>query len=150
MKLEGKIALVTGGSRGIGFATCKKLASEGATIIITDICDEEKAAPAIKELEEMGAKAKFYKGDVSNFESAQETVNAVIKDFGGLDILVNNAGIIKRIPMIEMTAEQFRQVIDVDLNAPFIVSKAVIPSIAYINKLQKFHLVFPATLSTLS
>ena len=53
MKLEGKIALVTGGSRGIGFATCKKLASEGATIIITDICDEEKAAPAIKELEEM-------------------------------------------------------------------------------------------------
>ncbi|MGN1126371.1 MAG: SDR family NAD(P)-dependent oxidoreductase, partial [Ruminococcus sp.] len=79
MKLEGKIAVVTGGSRGIGFATCKKLASEGATVIITDICDSEKAAPAIKELEDMGAKAKFYQSDVSDFASATETVNAIIE-----------------------------------------------------------------------
>ena len=113
MKLEGKIALVTGGSRGIGFATCKKLASEGATIIITDICDEEKAAPAIKELEEMGAKAKFYKSDVSNFESAQETVNAVIKDFGGLDML-----------MVKMTEADFDAVINVNLKGTYNMMKA--------------------------
>ena len=119
MKLEGKIALVTGGSRGIGFATCKKLASEGATIIITDICDEEKAAPAIKELEEMGAKAKFYKSDVSNFESAQETVNAVIKDFGGLDILVNNAGITKDGLIMKMKEEDFDSVLNVNLKGTF-------------------------------
>ena len=124
MKLEGKIALVTGGSRGIGFATCKKLASEGATIIITDICDEEKAAPAIKELEEMGAKAKFYKSDVSNFESAQETVNAVIKDFGGLDILVNNAGIVRDMLMVKMTEADFDAVIDVNLKGTYNMMKA--------------------------
>ena len=124
MKLEGKIALVTGGSRGIGFATCKKLASEGATIIITDICDEEKAAPAIKELEEMGAKAKFYKGDVTNFESAQETVNAVIKDFGGLDILVNNAGIVRDMLMVKMTEADFDAVINVNLKGTYNMMKA--------------------------
>ena len=124
MKLEGKIALVTGGSRGIGFATCKKLASEGATIIITDICDEEKAAPAIKELEEMGAKAKFYKSDVSNFESAQETVNAVIKDFGGLDILVNNAGIVRDMLMVKMTEADFDAVINVNLKGTYNMMKA--------------------------
>mgnify|MGYP002730370051 CR=1 FL=1 len=126
MKLEGKIALVTGGSRGIGFATCKKLASEGATIIITDICDEEKAAPAIKELEEMGAKAKFYKSDVSNFESAQETVNAVIKDFGGLDILVNNAGITKDGLLMKMSEEDFDKVLDTNLKGTFHTIRAAL------------------------
>lgn len=70
---------VTGGSRGIGFATCKKLASEGATIIITDICDEEKAAPAIKELEEMGAKAKFYKSDVSNLNQHRKLLMQLLR-----------------------------------------------------------------------
>ena len=126
MKLEGKIALVTGGSRGIGFATCKKLASEGATIIITDICDEEKAAPAIKELEDMGAKAKFYKSDVSNFESAQETVNAVIKDFGGLDILVNNAGVSDSTPLDKYTSEQFANIMQLNVNS---IMNGILPTV---------------------
>ncbi|MGN1132717.1 MAG: 3-oxoacyl-[acyl-carrier-protein] reductase [Ruminococcus sp.] len=124
MKLEGKIAVVTGGSRGIGFATCKKLASEGATIIITDICDSEKAAPAIKELEDMGAKAKFYQSDVSDFASATETVNAIIEEFGGLDILVNNAGIVRDMLMLKMEEQDFDAVININLKGTYNMIKA--------------------------
>ena len=124
MKLEGKIAVVTGGSRGIGFATCKKLASEGATIIITDICDSEKAAPAIKELEDMGAKAKFYQSDVSDFASATETVNAIIEEFGGLDILVNNAGIVRDKLMLKMDEQDFDAVININLKGTYNMIKA--------------------------
>ena len=79
---------------------------------------------AIKELEEMGAKAKFYKSDVSNFESAQETVNAVIKDFGGLDILVNNAGIVRDMLMVKMTEADFDAVINVNLKGTYNMMKA--------------------------
>ena len=78
--------------------------------------------------EEKGIKAHGYVCDVTNEEQVQAFVAQVEKEVGVIDILVNNAGIIKRIPMCEMSADQFRQVIDVDLNAPFIVSKAVIPS----------------------
>lgn len=124
MKLEGKIAVVTGGSRGIGFATCKKLASEGATIIITDICDSEKAAPAIKELEDMGAKAKFYQSDVSDFASATETVNAIIEEFGGLDILVNNAGIVRDKLILKMEEQDFDAVININLKGTYNMIKA--------------------------
>ncbi|MCI6652553.1 MAG: 3-oxoacyl-[acyl-carrier-protein] reductase [Ruminococcus sp.] len=124
MKLEGKIAVVTGGSRGIGFATCKKLASEGATIIITDICDSEKAAPAIKELEDMGAKAKFYQSDVSDFASATETVNAIIEEFGGLDILVNNAGIVRDKLILKMDEQDFDAVININLKGTYNMIKA--------------------------
>ena len=124
MKLEGKIAVVTGGSRGIGFATCKKLASEGATIIITDICDSEKAAPAIKELEDMGAKAKFYQSDVSDFASVTETVNAIIEEFGGLDILVNNAGIVRDKLMLKMEEQDFDAVININLKGTYNMIKA--------------------------
>ena len=124
MKLEGKIAVVTGGSRGIGFATCKKLASEGATIIITDICDSEKAAPAIKELEAMGAKAKFYQSAVSDFASATETVNAIIEEFGGLDILVNNAGIVRDMLMLKMEEQDFDAVININLKGTYNMIKA--------------------------
>ena len=87
---------------------------------------EEKAAPAIKELEEMGAKAKFYKSDVSNFESAQETVNAVIKDFGGLDILVNNAGITKDGLLMKMSEEDFDKVLDTNLKGTFHTIRAAL------------------------
>ena len=124
MKLEGKIAVVTGGSRGIGFATCKKLASEGATIIITDICDSEVAAPAIKELEDMGAKAKFYQSDVSDFASATETVNSIIEEFGGLDILVNNAGIVRDKLMLKMEEQDFDAVININLKGTYNMIKA--------------------------
>ena len=125
--LEGKIALVTGASYGIGFAIASGMAKAGATIVFNDIKQElvDKGLAAYKEA---GIDAHGYVCDVTNEAAVNELVEKITKEVGPIDILVNNAGIIKRIPMIEMTAEQFRQVIDVDLNAPFIVSKAVIPS----------------------
>ena len=124
--LKGKIALVTGASYGIGFAIARAFASAGATIVFNDIKPElvEKGRAAYKEY---GIEAHGYVCDVTNEEAVSALVAQVEKEVGGIDILVNNAGIIKRIPMCEMKASEFRQVIDVDLNAPFIVSKAVIP-----------------------
>ena len=124
--LEGKIALITGASYGIGFAIATSFAKAGATIVFNDIKQElvDKGIAAYKEL---GIEAHGYVCDVTNEEAVAALVAQVEKEVGVIDILVNNAGIIKRIPMCEMTAAEWRQVIDVDLNAPFIVSKAVIP-----------------------
>ena len=129
--LEGKVAWVTGASYGIGFAIASAFATAGAKIVFNDIKQElvDKGVAAYKE---EGIEATGYVCDVTNEEQVQATTEAIIEKFGKIDILVNNAGIIKRIPMLEMKASEFRQVIDVDLNAPFIVSKAVIPSM--INK----------------
>ena len=124
--LEGKVAWITGASYGIGFAIATAMHKAGAKIAFNDIKEElvEKGLAAYKA---EGIDAKGYVCDVTNEEQVQETTEKIIKDLGKIDILVNNAGIIKRIPMLEMSAKDFRQVIDVDLNAPFIVSKAVIP-----------------------
>lgn len=124
--LEGKIALVTGASYGIGFALAKSYAQAGATIVFNDI-NQELVDKGIKAYEELGIKAHGYICDVTDEQGVVELVEKIEKEVGIIDILVNNAGIIKRIPMLEMKAEDFRKVIDVDLNAPFIVSKAVIP-----------------------
>ncbi len=125
--LEGKVALVTGASYGIGFAIASGMAKAGAKIVFNDIKQElvDKGMAAYKEA---GIDATGYVCDVTNEEQVNELVAKIEKEVGVIDILVNNAGIIKRIPMCDMTAAEFRQVIDVDLNAPFIVSKAVIPS----------------------
>ena len=123
--LEGKVALVTGASYGIGFAIATAYAE--ATIVFNDI-KQELVDKGIAAYKEKGIEAHGYVCDVTNEEQVNELVAKVEKEVGVIDILVNNAGIIKRIPMCDMTAAEFRQVIDVDLNAPFIVSKAVIPS----------------------
>ncbi len=125
--LKGKIALITGGSYGIGFAIAKGLAGAGATIVFNDLSDEmiQKGLDAYKA---EGIDAKGYVCNVTDEVAVNNLVATIEKEVGIIDILVNNAGIIKRIPMCEMSAADFRQVIDVDLNAPFIVSKAVIPS----------------------
>ena len=125
--LQGKIALVTGASYGIGFAIAKAFYKAGATIVFNDINAElvEKGLNAYKE---EGIEAHGYVCDVTDENAVNEFIKTVEKEVGVIDILVNNAGIIKRIPMCEMSAADFRKVIDVDLNAPFIVSKAVIPS----------------------
>ncbi len=125
--LEGKVALVTGASYGIGFAIASGMAAAGATIVFNDI-NEDLVKKGLAAYEAAGIKAHGYVCDVTNEEKVNELVAKIEAEVGVIDILVNNAGIIKRIPMCDMTAEQFRQVIDVDLNAPFIVSKAVIPS----------------------
>ena len=125
--LEGKVALVTGASYGIGYAIASGLAKAGAKIVFNDIkqelVDKGMAAYAAD-----GIDAKGYVCDVTDEDAVNALVAKIEEEVGVIDILVNNAGIIKRIPMCEMSAKDFRQVIDVDLNAPFIVSKACIPS----------------------
>ena len=125
--LEGKVALVTGASYGIGFAIASAFAEQGATICFNDI-NQELVDKGLAAYKAEGIEAKGYVCDVTNEEQVDAMVAQIEKEVGVIDILVNNAGIIKRIPMCEMKASEFRQVIDVDLNAPFIVSKAVIPS----------------------
>lgn len=126
-RLDGKVALVTGASYGIGFAIAKGFAEAGATIVFNDI-KQELVDKGLAAYHELGIDAHGYVCDVTDEDAVGAFVKKVEAEVGIIDILVNNAGIIKRIPMTEMSAAEFRQVIDVDLNAPFIVSKAVIPS----------------------
>ena len=126
-RLDGKIALVTGASYGIGYAIAKGIAAAGATIVFNDI-KQELVDKGLAAYEADGIKAHGYVCDVTDEAAVTELVAKIEKEVGVIDILVNNAGIIKRIPMCEMSAAEFRQVIDVDLNAPFIMSKAVIPA----------------------
>ena len=124
--LEGKVALVTGASYGIGFAIATAFAKAGATIVFNDI-NQELVDRGLASYKEAGIEAHGYVCDVTNEEAVQKTVAKIREEVGIIDILVNNAGIIRRIPMLEMSAADFRKVIDVDLNAPFIVAKACIP-----------------------
>ena len=125
-RLDGKVALVTGASHGIGFAIARGMAEAGATIAFNDLRPEsvERGLTAYKEA---GIDAHGYVCDVTNETDVVELVKKVTEEVGHISILVNNAGIIMRIPMLEMTAAQFRKVVDIDLNGPFIMSKAVIP-----------------------
>ncbi len=125
--LTGKVALVTGASYGIGYAIAKGLAEAGAKIVFNDI-KQELVDKGLESYKADGIDAKGYVCDVTDESAVNQMVAQIEKEVGVIDILVNNAGIIKRIPMTEMSAAEFRQVIDVDLNAPFICSKAVIPS----------------------
>ena len=126
-RLDGKVALVTGASYGIGFAIAKGFAEAGAKVVFNDI-KQELVDKGLEAYKEAGIDAKGYVCDVTDEDAVNAMVAKIEAEVGVIDILVNNAGIIKRIPMHEMSAAEFRQVIDVDLNAPFIVSKAVIPS----------------------
>ena len=125
--LEGKVALVTGASYGIGFAIATGMADAGAKIVFNDI-NQELVDKGLAAYKEKGIDAHGYVCDVTDEDAVNALVAKISAEVGDIDILVNSAGIIKRIPMCDMTAAQFRQVIDVDLNAPFIVSKAVIPT----------------------
>ena len=125
--LEGKVAWITGASYGIGFAIAEAFHEAGATIVFNDI-NEELVAKGMKAYAEKGISAHGYVCDVTNEDAVNAVVAQIEREVGVVDILVNNAGIIRRIPMIEMSAAEFRKVIDVDLNAPFICAKAVIPS----------------------
>ena len=125
-RLDGKVALVTGASYGIGFAIASGFAAAGAKIVFNDI-KQELVDKGLAAYAEAGIEAKGYVCDVTDEDAVANLIATIEKEVGVIDILVNNAGIIKRIPMCEMSAAEFRQVIDVDLNAPFIMSKAVIP-----------------------
>ena len=124
--LEGKVALVTGAAYGIGFAMAEALYKAGAKIAF-NCRSQHHMDQALADYKAKGIEAHGYICDVTNEEQVNAMVADINKELGVIDILVNNAGIIKRIPMTEMSVEDFRKVVDIDLNAPFIVSKAVIP-----------------------
>ena len=124
-RLEGKVALVTGGARGIGKAISARLAAEGAKLAIVDIMLDVAQATA-DEFVANGVEAKAYAANVAVFAEAEATVAAVVKDFGSLDILVNNAGITRDTLMLRMTEEDFDKVIAVNLKGTFNFTKAAI------------------------
>ena len=124
--LEGKVALVTGAAYGIGFAIAQAFAQAGARIAF-NCRDEQNLRKALADYEALGIAAKGYIADVTDEAQVRTLVDNVTRDLGTIDILVNNAGIIKRIPMLEMSVEDFRKVVDIDLNAAFIMAKAVLP-----------------------
>lgn len=124
--LKGKVALVTGASYGIGFALAQGYHEAGATVVFNDI-NQELVDKGLAEYKKLNIPAHGYVCDVTNEDQALELIATIEKEVGHVDILVNNAGIIKRIPMHEMSAAEWRQVIDIDLTGPFIMSKAVLP-----------------------
>lgn len=124
--LEGKVALVTGAAYGIGFAIAEAYAKAGAKIAF-NCRKQEHLEQALADYQTKGIEAKGYICDVTDETQVKEMIADIEKELGVIDILVNNAGIIKRIPMTEMSAADFRQVIDIDLTAPYIMAKAVLP-----------------------
>ena len=124
--LEGKVALVTGGAHSIGFAIGVGLAQAGATVCF-NCSNEASRQRGMEAYQNVGVNVHGYVADVTDEAAVQALVAQIREEVGIIDILVNNAGIIKRIPMTEMRVEDFSRVIDVDLIAPFICSKAVIP-----------------------
>ncbi len=126
-RLDGKIALITGAVYGIGFTLAQALAKAGATIVFNNL-DQASVDQGLANYKEAGIEAHGDVCDVTDEAAVQAMVKQIEAEVGVIDILINNAGIIKRMPMLEMSAADFRQVVDVDLNAPFIVSKAVLPS----------------------
>ena len=123
--LEGKTAIVTGASRGIGKAIAKKFAQEGCNIAFTDLFNDENMSATEAELNALGIKAKGYASDASKFDDTDQVVNQIVDDFGQVDVLVNNAGITKDTLLMRMTEEQWDTVINVNLKSVFNFTKAV-------------------------
>jgi len=125
--LDGKVALVTGASYGIGFSIASAYAQAGAVVCFNDI-NQALVDKGLEEYKKLGLSVHGYVCDVTDEVAIQNLVATIEKEIGVIDILVNNAGIVKRIPMVDMPLDDFKQIIEVDLVAPFIVAKAVLPS----------------------
>ena len=126
--LTGKVALVTGGSRGIGEAIVKKFAAQGADVAFTYLSSEERAKNVENALKDLGSNAKAYRSDASSYSQAEELINSVLADYGKIDILVNNAGITRDTLMLRMNEEQWDQVIETNLKSVFNLTKHVLRS----------------------
>ncbi|MBQ3235486.1 MAG: gluconate 5-dehydrogenase [Clostridia bacterium] len=125
--LKGKVALVTGSAHGIGYSMAKALYNAGATVVINS-SSQSSLEKGLEQYKKDGVSVHGYVFDVTDEVQVQNAVSKIEKEVGVIDILVNNAGIIKRIPMCDMAVEEFKKVVDVDLVAPYICSKAVIPN----------------------
>lgn len=124
--VQGKIALVTGSTHGLGMAMARGLGLAGATIVVNGNSSQEKIDIAVSEYKKEGINAVGYKFNVSNEQEVITAVKKIESEVGNIDILINNAGIIKRTPLLEMEVADFKEVIDIDLVSPFIVSKHVV------------------------
>lgn len=124
--VSGKIALVTGSTHGLGMAMARGLGLAGATIIVNGNSSQEKIDAAVAEYQREGIKAIGYKFNVTNEQEVKTAIAKIEAEVGNIDILINNAGIIKRTPLLEMEVADFKEVIDIDLVSPFIVSKHVV------------------------
>ena len=124
--LEGKTAVITGGSRGIGKGIALRFAAEGANIALTDIVDNDVFKETVREIEALGVKAKGYISDASKYADAEKVIDQITVDFGTVDILVNNAGITRDTLLMRMTEEQWDLVLTVNLKSVFNLTKAAI------------------------
>src|SRR5699024_11892448 len=124
MKLQGKIALITGGAQGIGFATVKKMLQEGAKVVFVD-SDKNAIDFASKELSSFKKNLKSIVADIADSKRLQSIINEAIEAFGSIDILVNNAGITADAQLLKMEEEQWDKVIDVNLKAVFMMTQKV-------------------------
>jgi 3-oxoacyl-[acyl-carrier protein] reductase len=124
--LEGKTAIITGASRGIGNGIARFFAQHGANVAFTYLSSDEKARVLESELAEFGITAKGYKSDASNFDAAQELADSVMKDFGSIDVLINNAGITRDTLLMRMSEEDWDKVMEVNLKSAFNLTKAVL------------------------
>lgn len=123
--LENKTAIITGASRGIGSGIARVFAQHGANVAFTYSSSEAPALALAEELSALGVKAKAYKSDASDFEAAQQLVDAIVSDFSTIDILINNAGITKDNLLMRMSEEDFDTVIKINLKSVFNMTKAV-------------------------
>lgn len=124
--IKGKVALVTGSTHGLGMSMAHGLGLAGATIVVNGNSSQQKIDNAIAQYKDAGIHAVGYKFDVSNEEQVINAIAQIEKEVGSIDILINNAGIIKRTPLVDMDVEEFKQVVNIDLVSPFIVSKHVV------------------------
>lgn len=125
-RLENKVSIITGGAQGIGKATAEKFLEEGAIVIIWDV-DETKGTQFVNQAKEKGFSLKFMKVNVAKLEEVETAVKNIIDEFGRIDVLINNAGILRDATLLKMSADQWQQVIDVNLTGVFNCTKAVAP-----------------------
>lgn len=125
-RLQDKIAIITGGAQGIGKETVQKFSAEGATVVIWDVV-EDKGTQLVEELKKSGHEALFIKVDVTNLASTEAAAKSVVEKYGKIDVLINNAGITRDASLLKMTAEQWQQVINVNLTGVFNCTKAAAP-----------------------
>ena len=133
--LTEKNAIITGGSKGLGYAMGAGLASAGANLMLMNRNLEEGEASAAKLAEDFGVKAKAYKADVTSQTEIEKVIRQITEDFGQIDILINSAGVNDRGPIDELTHEQFKNVMNVNVDGIWLISKAVVP---HMKKKQKW------------